>query len=56
MGISRAGLSRVLNGHRRITPDFVERACRALNLPESALFLQADMRLRNSKEAEHVPA
>jgi transcriptional regulator with XRE-family HTH domain len=57
MGLSRAGLSRVLNGKRSITPEFVERACRALNLPESALFLRGDMRLRNQdREVEREPA
>jgi hypothetical protein len=38
MGYSRTYLHMVLNGRRRITPQFVQAACRVMALPASVLF------------------
>lgn len=58
MGMSEAAVSRVISGQNRISWQFVHRACTALSLPESALFVMPDVlhaskdNMRTSNHAE----
>lgn len=55
MGISPSLMSLTLDGKRKITPQFVERACAVLDLPPEALFFSADdMHMRINNDAGHL--
>jgi hypothetical protein len=62
MGVSRSLILLVIQGKRSITRNFVDRACRALSLPEQTLFFVRPTLLASkvedyaSKELEHVNA
>lgn len=54
MGVSLSLVCYVIDGKRTITPNFVDRACRALNLPASAIFVPADTRMRIPEEVTYA--
>lgn len=60
MGLHKTTVWRVLRGYRRITPDFVERACAVLNLPADVLFVASPASghgdaAAKPKETDHGP-
>jgi transcriptional regulator with XRE-family HTH domain len=56
MGVSPALVNHVLLGRRSITRSFVMRACAALNLPESAVFIAPSELLASTESDEPAHA
>lgn len=51
MGVSLSLVTYVVRGERTITRNFVARACRALSLPEQALFFVRPIMLASTDDA-----